>query len=217
MNPLYNFFYFNKTERRALFIFLLLIIIVKLIEIYLLPKEHLAEYDFKKVEQWWDENPQSYVINSNVKNKADKLLISQKTISNTQNLMLNINTTDSLDLMSLPGIGEVFASRIVKYRDLLGGYYYKDQLYEIYGMDSSLVLSIQQYLWIDKSKINRINVNNSTMKRLYSHPYISYKLAKLIVKYREHHGLYNNLEDLKKIPLIDDQLFRKIVVYLVIE
>lgn len=217
MNPLYNFFYFNKTERRALFIFLLLIIIVKLIEIYLLPKEHLAEYDFKKVEQWWDENPQSYVINSNVKNKADKLLISQKTISNTQNLMLNINTTDSLDLMSLPGIGEVFASRIVKYRDLLGGYYYKDQLYEIYGMDSSLVLSIQQYLWIDKSKINRINVNNSTMKRLYSHPYISYKLAKLIVKYREHHGLYNNLEDLKKIPLIDDQLFLKIVVYLVIE
>jgi DNA uptake protein ComE-like DNA-binding protein len=55
------------------------------------------------------------------------------------------------------------------------------------------------------------------MKRLYSHPYIAYKLAKLIVKYREHHGLYNNLEDLKKMPLIDDQLFRKIVVYLVIE
>ena len=80
-----------------------------------------------------------------------------------------------------------------------------------------MVLSIQQYLWIDKSKINRINVNNSTMKRLYSHPYIAYKLAKLIVKYREHHGLYNNLEDLKKMPLIDDQLFRKIVVYLVIE
>jgi hypothetical protein len=122
MNPLYNFFYFNKTERRALFIFLLLIIIVKLIEIYLLPKEHLAEYDFKKVEQWSDENPQSYVINSNVKSKADKLLISQKTISNTQNLMLNINTTDSLDLMSLPGIGEVFASRIVKYRDLWYGF-----------------------------------------------------------------------------------------------
>lgn len=217
MNSFYKFFYFNKTERRALFVFLLLIVIVKLIEIYLLPKTHIAEYDFKKVEQWWSEDPQPYLISSNVKNKTSKPITSHKTISNAEKLMLNINTTDSLDLMSIPGIGEVYASRIIKYRDLLGGYYYKDQLYEVYGMDSSLVLSIQQYVWIDKSEIHRINVNKSTMKQLYSHPYISYKLAKLIVKYREHHGFYTNIEDLKKIPLIDGQLFRKIVVYLVTE
>ena len=39
----------------------------------------------------------------------------------------------------------------------------------------------------------------------------------LMVKYREHHGVYLSLEELKSIPLIDEQLFRKIAVYLELE
>jgi DNA uptake protein ComE-like DNA-binding protein len=37
------------------------------------------------------------------------------------------------------------------------------------------------------------------------------------VKYREHHGVYSSLDELKNIPLIDEQLFRKIAVYLELE
>ena len=70
---------------------------------------------------------------------------------------------------------------------------------------------------IEVDSLRRMNINDCSIKDLSSHPYISYKLAKLMVKYREHHGEYLRLEELKKIPLIDDQLFRKIVVYLELE
>ena len=35
--------------------------------------------------------------------------------------LLDLNRADSADLLPLPGIGPVFASRIIRYRDLLGG------------------------------------------------------------------------------------------------
>ena len=56
-------------------------------------------------------------------------------------------------------------------------------------------------------------ISTCGVKDLAVHPYVSYKLANLIVKYRRHHGNYSSLEQLKSIPLVDEQLFRKIVFY----
>ena len=36
--------------------------------------------------------------------------------------VISINSADSADLLPLPGIGPVFAGRIIKYRNLLGGF-----------------------------------------------------------------------------------------------
>ena len=88
---------------------------------------------------------------------------------------------------------------------------------EVYGIDSTLFIAISPYLQMEGDSLRRVNINDCSMKDLSSHPYISYKLAKLMVKYREHHGAYSSLEELKKIPLIDEQLFRKIAVYLELE
>ena len=51
-------------------------------------------------------------------------------------LFLNLNQADSLALIEIKGIGPVFAKRIIEYRELLGGYYDKHQLLEVYGLDS---------------------------------------------------------------------------------
>ena len=48
-------------------------------------------------------------------------------------LNMDLNTADSTTLMALKGIGPVFSVRIVKYRELLGGYYETAQLQEVYG------------------------------------------------------------------------------------
>lgn len=49
---------------------------------------------------------------------------------------VELNSTDSIELIKIKGIGPVFASRIMKYRDLLGGYVSISQLQEVYGIDS---------------------------------------------------------------------------------
>ena len=51
----------------------------------------------------------------------------------TDTLLVDINTADSLDLQQLTGIGPSFSKRIIKYRELLGGYYDIKQVLEVYG------------------------------------------------------------------------------------
>ncbi len=48
--------------------------------------------------------------------------------------ILNLNICDSASLEALPGIGPVLSSRIIKYRNLIGGYVSVDQLKEVYGL-----------------------------------------------------------------------------------
>ena len=54
---------------------------------------------------------------------------------------LEINGADSVELTKLYGIGPAFASRIMKYRNLLGGFYALGQLKEVYGINDSIFSS----------------------------------------------------------------------------
>ena len=131
--------------------------------------------------------------------------------------LINMNQADSVEFSKLKGIGKVFSSRIVRYRNWLGGFYTETQLLEVYGIDSLLFKQIRPYLSISIKDVIKININTCSQKNLSSHPYISYKIAKSILKYREHHGFYKSINDLKRIPLIDEELFRKIAFYLELE
>jgi len=51
----------------------------------------------------------------------------------------NLNHATKLDLIRVKGIGDYYATRIIKFRDKLGGYYSRNQLYEVYGLDSIVV------------------------------------------------------------------------------
>lgn len=49
---------------------------------------------------------------------------------------------------------------------------------------------------------------------LYEHPYISYKLARNIVDFRERMRLFKKEDELMNIELVDAVLFSKLVPYL---
>jgi len=127
---------------------------------------------------------------------------------------VEVNLADTTSFKSLPSIGTVFANRICKYRHLLGGFYSIDQLKEVYGMDSLRYATIKSHLIIDTNQIKKININFSEAKDLRRHPYISYKMANLIVSYKQQHGVYKTLTDLLNLHLIDSLKFRKIAPYL---
>lgn len=137
-----------------------------------------------------------------------------KPISNQINIELN--SADTFDIKFITGIGTVYASRIVKYRDLLGGYHKKEQLLEVYGIDTALYHQIEPYIQIDTTLIKRININKAGSHTLGSHPYISRRVASAVVNYREQHGPYADIEDVRKIVLINNDLFFKIKPYLTI-
>jgi competence ComEA-like helix-hairpin-helix protein len=67
---------------------------------------------------------------------------------------------------------------------------------------------------ITKIPLRQININLDQAVEMKNHPYLGYRLANAIVAYRESHGLYDAIEDIKKIQLIDEKLFNKISPYL---
>jgi len=97
---------------------------------------------------------------------------------------LEVNSADSIAWCELPGIGPSFAKRILKYRNLLGGFARLDQLKEVYGLDEERFQKIQPFLLINTDSIRKINVNTAEFKTMVRHPYIGYELTKEICNKR---------------------------------
>jgi competence protein ComEA len=133
---------------------------------------------------------------------------------NTTNLMVELNTADTTLLQALPGIGPSFARRIVNYRNKLGGFYNKQQLMEVFGMDEERLSGIENNVSINTAYIQRLEINNATSAALQQHPYINKQLSLLIVSYRNQHGRYRNIDDFRKLALVDDELARQLAPYL---
>lgn len=129
-------------------------------------------------------------------------------------LVIDLNLADSADFIKLSGIGPVYASRIVKFRNVLGGFYSIDQLTEVWGLEDSIVDQLSSQLEITDSSLRKIDLNSADIESLKSHPYLSWKQARAIVNYRKQHGIFTSLNDLKELIVIDDSLFQKIEPYL---
>lgn len=129
-------------------------------------------------------------------------------------LTFNLNTADTLDLMQLYNIGPTFARRIIRYRTLLGGYIDKRQLWEVWGMDSVRYNDIAPHLHVDPADITQIDINSATLDQLKRHPYLDYYQAKAIVQLRETAGSYHEVQDILKIPIIDNETYTHIAPYL---
>ncbi|MHB1179915.1 MAG: helix-hairpin-helix domain-containing protein, partial [Daejeonella sp.] len=127
---------------------------------------------------------------------------------------VELNSADSITMESIRGIGPVFASRIIRYRNRLGGFYNKDQLKEVYGIDSLKYLQLSGYIVVDGSLIEKININTATFEQLRRHPYLTFKQINAIVQYRRQHGLYERLDDLNKVLILNEEIIRKIGPYL---
>jgi len=175
--------------------------------------------DFKKM----------YCINEDEYNRLSPYIIipahqrdsSKKTFVKTKesyipksDITLELNSADTLTLTQLHGIGTSSAKRIVKYRDLLGGFINKEQLYEVYGFDSLQFNQVEEHVNVNPDLVKKININLASFDDLKKHPYIKIKTANAIINYRKQHGNYKEITDIKKLVLMDDGLFSKLAPYL---
>lgn len=127
---------------------------------------------------------------------------------------IDINTADTLQWQALPGIGPGYARRIVGFRERLGGFHSIAQIGETYGLPDTVFKKIQPLLQIGSSSLKKIDINHADEKSLAHHPYIRYKLAGLIVRYRSMNGPFRQVEELRRIPLVDEIIYRKIEHYI---
>ena len=116
----------------------------------------------------------------------------------------------------MPGIGSKLANRIIAFREKLGGFYKVEQVAETYGLPDSVFQKIKEKLVIGNSNVKKMNINNATVDELKVHPYIRYNIANAIVQYRNAHGNFSTVQDLKKIMIITEDIYSKVAPYLTV-
>lgn len=115
-------------------------------------------------------------------------------------MIIDINSADTTILKQLPAIGSSFAKWIVEYREKLGGYCEREQLLEVYRMDSVRYNGIKDYVMIDSTFTpKRLKINSESFKILLKHPYLEYEDVKKIVNHREQKGLITSWGQLETI------------------
>jgi competence protein ComEA len=140
----------------------------------------------------------------------------KRTFSSSAKAMarVDIGIADTIELQALKGIGPSRARGIFKYRQALGGFYSVEQLREVWGMDSVYSEIAAQIFIKDTTNIRKLNINTAIAEQLDAHPYISKKLGELIVAFRREHGSFSDIASIKRIPLVNEDLFRKLAPYL---
>ena len=127
----------------------------------------------------------------------------------------DINKVDTSTLQTIKGIGSVLSKRIIDFRDNLGGFIIDDQLYEVYNLDSAVVMRLLTKMYIeDNFSPEKLFINQVNEKELAGHPYISWQQARLIIAYRSQHGDYRVEEDLLKVYAIEENDVQRIASYL---
>ncbi len=130
-------------------------------------------------------------------------------------IIKNINTVIAQDLVVVKGIGLKTANRIINYRNMIKGFTFKSQLYEVYYLDTIVANRVlERFRIFKKPEIDKINVNTATFKEILHLPYIDYQLTKNIFDYKREVTEIKDLEELKKIEGFPLDKFDRIVLYL---
>jgi competence protein ComEA len=132
-------------------------------------------------------------------------------------LSFDLNRADSTTLMQIKGIGPGLSRRIINYRTKLGGFYDKNQVQEVYGLDSVAAAEVLTYAYVTDPVIKKLPVNTATVQELDAHPYITPKVANIMVDYRNQHGRYTSLASLYQIRALDKATLDKLAPYLSFE
>ena len=128
--------------------------------------------------------------------------------------LINLNTADTTEFMKIYGIGAFYAKQIIRYREKLGGYFTKEQLFEVWKMTNEAYDKIKDHVFISEKDVKRININSVTIEELKVHPYLKWNQANSIVKMRIQRNGFKNIEEIKESVLIDSETYEKLFPYL---
>jgi len=132
---------------------------------------------------------------------------------------VEVNTADTAAFIALPGIGSKLASRIVLFREKLGGFHSIDQVAEVYGIPDSTFQLIRSRLVMAAGlpPLKMLHINSDDADKLKQHPYVRWNIANAIVQFRHQHGPFKSIEQLQQIDLVSPAILKKLTPYVSLE
>ena len=145
----------------------------------------------------------------------------EKTDINTQEesvyVIVELNSSDTTELMQVKGIGRGYARGIVRFRNETGGFVSVEQLQEIYGMRPENYERISPFCTVDTSLVQKIKINTASVERLTRHPYLNFQQSKAIYDLRRKKGQLKTIDELKNLKDLSSETLAKIQPYLSFE
>jgi DNA uptake protein ComE-like DNA-binding protein len=129
---------------------------------------------------------------------------------------VNINNADSRLLGVSLGLDKKFSERVIKYRNLLGGFSDKNQFNEIYGIQKVQYDLLVENVFIDTSLLRKININRADEQSLVRHPYLNEYYARAILKYRKYAGQVRSVNELLNNNILNKEIYFRIRPYLTV-
>ncbi|SDX17413.1 DNA uptake protein ComE [Lutibacter oricola] len=153
-----------------------------------------------------------------VTSKKDNNVKSKKKNVNTVISVEDINEATAEDFKRINGVGDKLATRIVSYRKKLQGFSFNNQLNEVWGLKTEVVIELLKNFQVQtKPEIIKLNVNTATFKEVLALNYLDYELTKKIFNYRDMVAEIQSIEELKKIDGFPLEKFDRIALYLAAE
>ena len=207
LESLKEWFGYTRRERRASFLLLLMIIAVAGIR-FIVPNRKI------NIEILQLEDSLTLADSSPVKDTLSQDQKSQPGRISRPSKVVDINKCDSAALEALPGIGPVLSARIIKYRNLLGGYADISQLKEVYGLPEETFDLISARVKANPTEVRKMSINTAEYKQLIRLPYFERYEVSAILKYRELKGKIEGFEELVENGIISEEKVQKVKFYL---
>lgn len=142
--------------------------------------------------------------------------------SNSQSLpshfKKDLNQASEEDLISVKGIGETLAKRIIRYKIRIGGFIDDSQIKDVYGLAYDVEENLLNRFTVkNKKKPILIHINTATVLQLTEIPYFDYELARSIINYRKLNEKISSFEELIKIDGFPGHKIDRIRLYLTLE
>jgi DNA uptake protein ComE-like DNA-binding protein len=161
---------------------------------------------FFKFPEWVKKknNQQRYITNS-------RIYVSEITT-------VDINKATLKDFTAIEGVDEYISERIIKYRSKLQGFSFKEQLFEVWGLDELIANKILSTFSIKNIPIiKKVNINTASFKEVLSNPYIDYELCIQIFDYKDEVAELQSISEIKNIEGFPIKKYNRIVLYLLAE
>lgn len=144
----------------------------------------------------------SYVVSDSVYRRLEPFIDIPK---------LDINRADSAAFDALPGIGAHFASKMVSFREELGGYACKEQLMDIWNFGQERYDALSDLI-VCSAPRDSFRLWSLPVEKLREHPYLrSWAVARAVVLYRDNNPRECwSVEGLAAAGVIDDATAQKL-------
>lgn len=149
--------------------------------------------------------------------REDSLLASVKVIP--EGISYDLNQIDLEQLLGL-GLDSFIAQRIIRFRNVIGGYRSLDQLLKVYGLDSAEVLRIKPHLYIKEQNLEKQEARDWNLSPFDPNTASGNELVKLgftkkevrgVIAYRQRFRPFKSKEDLYQVYNLDSSMIKPVL------